>query len=380
MKYKSGESNLPDTLDFPVSYEDIMRRVGSVDPARYSSSRNYIGGAVTHLSPYIARGVLSGREVVASLKLHGYSNWELQAIIQQLAWREYFQRVWQQLGDAVFNDIKRPQPGVVHDELPLSIPAASTGIKVIDEQLDLLFSTGYMHNHVRMYTASLACNVGKSNWRLPAKWMYYHLLDGDLASNTCSWQWVSGAFASKQYYFNQDNLNKYSGSTQHGTFIDVSYEALPLLEIPSELSAKTVPSLNTKLPETGPPLIDPSKPTLIYNSYNLDPSWRADHDVNRILLLEPSHFDRFPVSEKVVNFVISLAENIQGIHLVVGEIDQITRSYNMAGRPVDIISKEHPAFRHYPGQKDPRDWMFPDVTNFYPSFSQYWKNCSLTRL
>ena len=51
--------------------------------------------------------------------------------------------------------------------------------------------------------------------------MYYHLLDGDWASNALSWQWVAGSNANKKYYANQDNINKYFNSSQKQTFLDV---------------------------------------------------------------------------------------------------------------------------------------------------------------
>ena len=55
-----------------------------------------------------------------------------------------------------------------------------------------------------MYIASIVCNIAKSHWKLPTKWFYYYLLDGDLASNNLSWQWVCGANSSKKYYANQE--------------------------------------------------------------------------------------------------------------------------------------------------------------------------------
>ena len=60
------------------------------------------------------------------------------------------------------------------------------------------------------------------------KWMYYHLLDGDWASNSLSWQWVVGSNANKKYVFNQANLNKYSKTYQSATYIDSDYSNLPM--------------------------------------------------------------------------------------------------------------------------------------------------------
>jgi deoxyribodipyrimidine photo-lyase len=95
-----------------------------------------------------------------------------------------------------------------------------------------LKQTGYMHNHLRMYVAAIACNIGHSHWHLPARWMYYHLLDADWASNALSWQWVAGSFSSKKYYANQENINKYCHTQQRNTFLDVSYEAYETMPTP----------------------------------------------------------------------------------------------------------------------------------------------------
>ena len=352
-------------VDFPTSYHQIIERINRINPVQYSKTRNFINGAVTYLSPYISRGVISVKQVMDAVLQQGYKPYQIEKFLQELAWREYFQRVWQHTGDEIWKDIKYPQPGVHHHQMIKAIENASTGINAIDEQIIKLYSSGYMHNHVRMYTASMVCNMAKAHWLLPSKWMYYHLLDGDIASNNCSWQWVAAAFASKKYYFNQENVNKYTFSKQQHTFLDKSYEEIIEMSVPDTLKLTTYLSLQTKLPLTEIPALDITKPTLIYNSYNLDVMWRKDEDVNKVLLLEPSHFEKYPVSEKVMQFIIDLSQNIEGIQVYTGEINEL--NFGIGG----VISKEHPAFTHYPGIKDNWDWMFPEVTGYYNSFFSF---------
>lgn len=361
------------TESFPTAYNDIIQRLEAVDPHRYGISRNFISGAVTRLSPYISRGVVSPRQVWESLQARGLGFVETERLVQQLAWREYFQRIWQHLGDTMFNDIRQPQGGVLHFEISAGLMNAVTGIEAIDNAVHELNEQGYLHNHYRLYIASIACNIAGAYWRQPSEWMYYHLLDGDLASNTCSWQWVSGAFATKKYYFNQENLNRYSGSNQHHSFLDVSYEELASMDVPETLVETSNVPLQTKLPQTSMPEINTALPTIIYNSYNLDPIWRASEQANRVLLLEPSHFKRFPVSDKVLEFIIGLSANIPGIQLVVAEVDDLGLLYQQSGRTPQFISRSHPGFTHYPGQKDEPNWLFPQANDFYPSFHKFWK-------
>lgn len=362
---------------FPTDYESIVSKINAIHPEKYAKTRNFLNGDITYLSPYISRGVISTNQVMDIISKNGFTFLQTEKLIQELAWREYYQRVWQVKKENIWEDLKQTQPGVKHHKMLTSLLNSGTGIQVIDDQISQLYESGYLHNHIRMYIASIACNIGKAHWKMPAKWLYYHLLDGDIASNNCSWQWVAGSFSSKQYYCNQENINKYTHSNQTNTFLDASYEQIASLQVPYSLAAVTSLKLNSILPDTKIPILDLTKPTLIYNSYNLDPSWRANENVNRVLLLEPSHFNLNPVSEKVIHFVSTLSKNIPDIQVFVGEISEIVALYNESNIEINelLISKEHPAFEYYPGIKDQRDWMFPTVTGYYPSFFKFWEKC-----
>ncbi|MEP7375095.1 MAG: FAD-binding domain-containing protein [Chitinophagaceae bacterium] len=359
-------------MQFPTDYAEILKRIETVNPVSYGRTRNFIDGDVTYLSPYISRGVISVKQVAEAMFAKGYTFSEMEKFIQQLAWREYFQRTWQQLEDDMFDDIRRSNSGIKHRRLQQAIVTATTGIVSVDKAIQQLYETGYMHNHVRMYVASIACNIGKAYWQQPSQWMYYHLLDGDLASNTCSWQWVAGSFSSKKYYCNQENINRYTFSDQQNTFLDRSYGELTAMPVPTVLEETISTSLFASLPGFEKQLTLKNKlPLLIYNSSNVDPLWRSNENANRVLLIEPSHFKKFPVSPKVLQFILDLSKNIKGIQLFVGEVSEIPGIHQF---PV-IYSKEHPAFIHYPGKKDERDWLFPEVKGYHKSFFQFWKAC-----
>jgi deoxyribodipyrimidine photo-lyase len=122
----------------------------------------------------------------------------------------------------------------------------------------------------------------------------------------------------------------------------------------------------------------------------LDPLWHADEEVHRILLLEPNHFEQFPVTEKVLQFIVDLATtNIQGIQIFVGnfedllqQIQTITIGENNINKSIVsleskavIYFKEHPTTLHYKGIQEARDWLFPEVNGYFPSFFGYWKKC-----
>ncbi|MFT6865819.1 MAG: deoxyribodipyrimidine photo-lyase [Cyclobacteriaceae bacterium] len=357
-------------MKFTTDYQDILGQMESIDPISYGATRNYSDGTVTKLSPYISRGVISTKQVYQSILARGFNTYHSNKLIQELAWRDYWQQVWICKGDAINQDLKHPQPDVENLEMPQSIVEAKTGIDAVDSALERFYETGYMHNHMRMYVASMACNLGKSHWQVPAKWMYYHLLDADWASNSLSWQWVAGANSNKKYYANQENINTHFYSNQKETFLDVEYEAFPSMQIPEDLKTLTSPALKTALPGKQPMAVDSKKPTCIYNFYNLDPQWKKDLPANRILLLEPAHFAQFPISNHTLQFVLNLSKNIPDTQVFVGSFGELVQTYQLK----EIHFKEHPLNHHYQGVEDPRDWMF-SVKGYFPSFFAFWKKC-----
>ena len=357
-------------MDFPTSFDAVLNRIDQVDPVRYARSRNFIDGSVTRLSPYISRGFITLpmiRDIVLS---KGYSILEAEKFLQELCWREYFQRVWWKLGERINLDIRQEQEAVIHHEMVSAIIEAQTGINAIDDQIMQLYESGYMHNHARMYVAGIACNLAGCHWKSPAQWMYYHLLDGDIASNFCSWQWVAGTFSRKKYIANQQNINKYLYSNQTDTYLDKSYETIFHQEIPAVLTGTRLLDLHTILPEKIKADIDKDRPLFVYHSYHLDPLWRKDQDANRVLLLDPDHFKQYPVSEKVIRFILDLATNILGIKVFTGTMNDLLEQY---GNNSNVYTIEHPLMSGYEIIKDPYPWMFPGVEIVPDSFFSFWK-------
>jgi deoxyribodipyrimidine photo-lyase len=376
-----------------ISYAALLEQVKSYQPGKYHATRNYTNGAVTSWSPYISRGLLSPVLVMEQLKLK-YSYQEWIGFMQQMAWREYFQRVWQHQGGLILEDLKSMQTNVILKQLPLPMQNASTGIHTLDNAIHQLYDTGYLHNHLRMYLSMLHSNIFKAAWLPGAKWMYAHLFDHDPAANFLSWQWVAGTFSSKKYIANQENINKYTNIKQEGTFIDTEYENLTEAifnaagqikpnhagkwpaPLDQNFNIDTNTILNNIKEQNLPQIFDinklsSNKPYCIYNSFNLDPIWHADEDVHRILLLEPNHFNQFPVTEKVLQFVIDLATtNITDIQIFIGNFESLSQHIQTS-----IYFKEHPTTKHYQGIQEERDWLFPQVNGYFPSFFGYWKKC-----
>jgi deoxyribodipyrimidine photo-lyase len=355
---------------FTADYHSILKLIDQIKPEDYVRNRNFIDGDVTLLSPYISRGVISTKIVLDYLKAKHYDLNKIEKFIQELAWRDYWQQVWVAKGIEINQAIRQDQVAVQNHQIADAIIKAETNITAIDTAISTFYETGYLHNHVRMYIATIAGNIAQSHWLVPAKWMYYHLLDGDWASNALSWQWVVGANSNKKYYANQENINKYCLSEQTGTFLDIPYEGFEKLAIPPVLEATVLPKLTTSLPITESLQVDSSLATFIYTSYNLDPEWGKDKKANRILLLEPSHFEEYPVSEKVIQFILDLSENISDCQVYCGEFSDLVAACALE----EIHYKEHPLSTHFTGIKHERDWMFT-VKGYHQSFFAFWKKC-----
>ncbi len=214
------------------SREVALSRAAQVRPGDYARTRNHLQGAVSGLSPYVTHGVLTLPEVLAQVLQRGplpiTHKW-----VYELGWRAFFRQVWLHQGDGILSSL---HPGPLPDEayaqtLPADIRQACTGVPVVDEAVRTLYSTGTLHNHARMWLASYVVHVRRVHWRAGADWMVAHLLDGDLASNHLSWQWVAGTGSHKPYLFNAENVAKFAPAEWHsrGTVIDQSYEALDRL-------------------------------------------------------------------------------------------------------------------------------------------------------
>ncbi|MEM9351494.1 MAG: FAD-binding domain-containing protein [Planctomycetota bacterium] len=199
-------------------------RLAAVEPVAYGRTRNALSGSVTGLSPYLRHGVLGLAETVRAVKQSVGSPASAQKLLQELAWRDYYRRVLDHLGDGVWEDCEPYKTGWdaedYAEQMPEDVIAASTGKDFVDGAVGELYETGYLHNQLRMKLASYLVHWRRVRWQAGAAWMFSHLLDGDLASNNLSWQWVASTFASKPYIFNQENLIKVTEGRYRGVDAD----------------------------------------------------------------------------------------------------------------------------------------------------------------
>lgn len=206
-----------------------------IDPIAYARTRNYGDGHVTRLSPYLHHGVLSLNRVRNHALTRCTEPAQITKFIQELAWRDFWQRALSAHPEGAWQDIEPYKTGfgpeAYADHLPEDIAQACTGVACMDTFIRELTETGYLHNHARMYLASYVVHFRRVKWQAGARWFLHHLLDGDVASNNLSWQWVASTFSNKPYIFNLENVTKYfEGRVDTSPLadqpLDASYETL----------------------------------------------------------------------------------------------------------------------------------------------------------
>ena len=123
-------------ITFPIAIDAINQRIKQIDPVQYTRRRNFSDGAVTHLSPYISRGVISTKQVFDHLLSLDLPWQRIEKLVQELAWRDYWQNIWIAKGDAINKDLKHSQQPVCNHQISLGITDHSTGINAIDDAID----------------------------------------------------------------------------------------------------------------------------------------------------------------------------------------------------------------------------------------------------
>ncbi len=354
----------PRSESFSCATEDVLRRIHLIDPGAYDATRNYLNGAVTWLSPFLTHGITNTCEVALQV-LHERKPSDCYRLLFELGWREYFHRTWQERGESVFEDMRNPQPLAQSTKLSVAVVNANTGIDSVDQALRDLYTDGVMHNHARMWTAAIVCNMARTHWYEAARFFHYHLLDGDLASNTLSWQWIAGTFSHKRYVANQDNINKYSRSNQHDTWLDVPYNDFEHFDVPEILAERMDVDFDSE--PFGEPISMLVGEVALRSIWQLDPRWQSETD-QHIVFVDTDWLTQWPLSPCRKAFIRHWADQCHA-KVTYGTVDQLTDACLQAS----VTRQEYPACTQWPGQVMERPWLYPLPEKAFNSFSQFFK-------
>ena len=209
---------IPSRTAAEARLRDFLPRAG----VAYAKGRNFDLGANEHcnvsaLSPWLRhRSILEEDVLRATLQMHNIRTAE--KFIQEVFWRGYFKgwlehrpEVWLRYKKNVvkYVDLLESDAGLARRYV--TAINGETGIDCFDAWASELVKTGYLHNHARMWFASIWIYTLELPWELGADFFYRHLLDGDPASNTCSWRWICGLHTTgKTYLARAANIEQFT--------------------------------------------------------------------------------------------------------------------------------------------------------------------------
>ncbi len=226
---------------FPATRSEALSRLAKFIPhagGAYASGRNTdpgpdAPGAVSKLSPYVRYRLITEQEIVASV-LGQHSLHSAEKYVQEVMWRSYW-KGWLEMRPSVWarfiEERNRNREMFPNARAIASAEAGLTGIDGFDDWARELVETGYLHNHARMWFASIWIFTLRLPWALGADFFLRHLIDADAASNTLSWRWVAGLqTVGKTYLATTDNIARYTD----GRFASkgLAQEAFAITEAP----------------------------------------------------------------------------------------------------------------------------------------------------
>ena len=206
-------------MNFETSRSSALNKLNSFienDILNYNSKRNFDFGIknrnnVSCLSPYITHRLITEYETVKKVLLkHPFQ--KVDKFIQEIFWRIYW-KGWLELRPKVWSDFTGDLKGINEDDNYKKAINGETQIKCFNDWVEELKENNYLHNHTRMWFASIWIFTLNLPWQKGAEFFIKNLLDGDAASNTLSWRWVAGLQTRGKHYVAQSwNINKFTNN------------------------------------------------------------------------------------------------------------------------------------------------------------------------
>ena len=202
------------------------------DIVNYSTQRNFDFGPgkrknVSCLSPYISHRLITEYEVVKKV-LSKFPYQKVEKYIQEIFWRVYW-KGWLELRPKVWTDFTEDLKGIEEDKNYQVAVSGKTEIQCFNDWVNELKENNYLHNHTRMWFASIWIFTLKLPWQKGAEFFMKYLYDGDAASNTLSWRWVAGLQTKGKHYVAQGwNIAKFTNNKYKN--VSLNKDATPLID------------------------------------------------------------------------------------------------------------------------------------------------------
>ena len=211
---------------------EVLENYVEKEITNYNSKRNFDFGPlkrenVSCLSPYITHRLITEYEVTKKV-LSKHPHQKVEKYIQEIFWRVYW-KGWLELRPKVWSDFIEDLKTIEENENYQKAINAQTDIKCFNDWVQELKENNYLHNHTRMWFASIWIFTLKLPWQKGAEFFMKHLLDGDAASNTLSWRWVAGLQTKGKHYVAQAwNISKFTNNKYQK--VELNENALPLTD------------------------------------------------------------------------------------------------------------------------------------------------------
>ena len=338
----------------------------------YSKLRNFDFGPsnrsnVSCLSPYITHGIINELEVInKSLKKFSFAKNE--KFIQEVLWRVYW-KGWLELRPDVWSDylieLDKIKKEFKNNQSYLDAIEGKTNVDCFNQWVIELKESNYLHNHTRMWFASIWIFTLELPWQLGAEFFMKYLYDGDTASNTLGWRWVAGVQTQGKHYLASEwNINKFTNNR---------FKNIKLSENAKPISSDKIYSVTNKSFKNSE--ISKDKTLLIFeNNMTFEFSDFKEHKFKKILLVSNSTNRTIKLSEKVLKFKANLLED-QKIRLEEKSINCETININ------DLKNITEDVYAIYPTVGENLDFIqnnqLKNIKFLYRKLDQFsWQYCN----
>ncbi len=267
----------------------------------YSRLRNFDFGPdkrdnVSCLSPYVTHGVINEIEIIKK-SLAKFSFSKNEKFIQEVLWRTYW-KGWLELRPNVWTDylvsLNNIREKFKNNKEYLNAIEGNTNIECFNEWVKELKENNYLHNHTRMWFASIWIFTLDLPWQLGAEFFMQHLYDGDAASNTLGWRWVAGVQTQgKNYLASEWNIKKFTNNKFNNIKLNES--------APPKVSEKTYSIVKRNF--ANPQDIDQNNLLVFENNLSLETTDFKNNKFKKVYLVSNKNENRsIKLSEKVIKF------------------------------------------------------------------------------
>ena len=290
-------------MDFEASRASALNELNNFvenNLSNYSKLRNFDFGPekrsnVSCLSPYITHGIINEKEVIEK-SLSKFSFSKNEKFIQEVLWRTYW-KGWLELRPNVWSDylieLNKIKEEFKGNQKYLDALKGKTNIECFNSWINELKENNYLHNHTRMWFASIWIFTLELPWQLGAEFFMQHLYDGDAASNTLGWRWVAGVQTQGKHYLASEwNIKKFTNNRFNNIKLNET--------APPKVSEKTYSIVKQDFSNKN---IDDENLFIFENSLSFETTDFQNHKFKKIYIISNKNENRsIKLSEKVIKF------------------------------------------------------------------------------